>query len=178
MKYLNKQNFMIFLASVPFIIFIIAKSLLCQAPASACPWSRPFYYAAVVALIVIALHFVAKISFNRFLLAINVWLISSATLFLINYEYLLLLMNTYKGPFFFVAFILTGLISILFLPGGFIDLKNVTEEKNQRFSLLLLAGCVVAFIWSLIFNSSGIALSIAFPFIALLILYVSLIKRA
>jgi hypothetical protein len=148
---------------------------LLEAAPHSLAWSMPFYYAALVSLIVIALHVAFKVDLNRFILAVNIWLIASALLFLINNESLLNLVDDYKGPFFFI---ITGGISMLLQPGGFIDLKRISHEKNQQLSLLLLAGCGVAFAWSLFFNSNGFLLSIVVPFVALRVYYAMSIKKA
>jgi hypothetical protein len=167
-----------FLSLIPFIVFLISKRLLCNVVEDSCPWSSPFFYAAGVAVAVIAIQVFFRIPLDRFLLAINVWLIGSAILFIINYTPLLLLMNEYKGSFFFLAFIVTGLISVLCLQGGFINLEKIDQRKNKVLSLWLLLGCIVAFIWSLIFHSSSIAFSLVLPLIALIVLYVVLAKYA
>ncbi len=176
MKYFSLHRFISLLAFAPFITFIIAKAFLCKAPDNFCPWSMPFYYAALVAVIVIILHRIFNINFNYFLLATNIWLISSAILFLANQPYLLQLMNNYKGPFLFCAFIFTSVISLIFSYGVFSNASNIGKGENQKLTIIFLAGSTLAFMWSLIFNSSGITLSIVVPFMMLAILYVCLIN--
>jgi hypothetical protein len=173
-------RFIPFLSYFPLVIFMMVvriKNLL-NDQSDSLEWATPFLYASLVAVVVIVLHVIFKADLNRFLLAINLWLIACALLFLCNNVKLLNLMDDYKGPFFFISFIITGIISMLFLKGGFIDLKHITHEKNNRLSLFLLSGCVIALIWSLIFNSAGFILSIVVPFAALRIFYAILIKRS
>ena len=140
-------------------------------------WQDPFYYAAITALVIIGLSLLLKASLNRFLLSVNVFLIGSAALFLIGNQYLLSLLSNYSGAAFFLAILITGIITI-FTPEGFTGDTSLSHQQNVNISFLLILGSVGALIWALIFNSSGVIVSITIPFILLRLTSIFLITKS
>jgi hypothetical protein len=172
-KYLPYLNFL------PLTVFVGTaryKVLLSEGVKSNA-WQDPFYYSAITALVIIGLSLLLKASLNRFLLSVNVFLIGSAALFLIGNQYLLSLLSNYSGAAFFLAILITGIITI-FTPEGFTGDTSLSHQQNVNISFLLILGSVGALIWALIFNASGTIVSIAIPFILLRLTSIFLISRA
>lgn len=139
-------------------------------------WQYPFYYASVVALLIIGLHFILNVPLNRMFLSVNIFLIGSAVLFLIKNEFLLSLLSKYSGAAFFLAMILTGLLTI-FSKDKFISDPAISPAKNLLLSRIMILGCILAFLWSLVFNNCGILISIAVPFAMLRLVSMILIMK-
>lgn len=138
-------------------------------------WQYPFYYGAMSALIVIATYFVLRLPINQLALSVNIFLIGSAILFILKDKFLLSLLSNYSGSAFFLAMILTGILT-LFIKDTCIGEPELTISQNAHLSRSMLFGCILAFIWSLLFNSCGIVVSIVVPFVILRLALALLIK--
>ncbi len=138
-------------------------------------WQYPFYYGAMSALIVISIYFVLRLPINQLALSVNIFLIGSAILFIVKNEFLLSLLSNYSGSAFFLAMIITGILT-LFIKDTCIGEPELTISQNAHLSHSMLLGCILAFIWSLLFNNCGIVVSIAVPFVILRLVSYLLIK--
>src|SRR5579872_6687196 len=87
-------------------------------------WMYAFYAGSIIAIIQSAIFAFYKIFFNRFLLAINLFLLGGGVAFLTHSKILLNLYSDYQQVMLFVAFIIVGVVTTFFTKAGFVGVEN------------------------------------------------------
>lgn len=161
-------KFIKFLPLTGFMVYARMKGMTSLA------WQEAFYVAGLLALIVFAVLWYKKITLDRLMLGMNLFLFSAAVGFFFNIEPLLNFYEAYKGVALLGNVAIVGILSTLFFPAGFI---GIVHSDTMKSSLILLGASILAVIWSVIMNTQGIALSAALPFILLKIFQEYLITQ-
>ncbi len=107
-------------------------------------WQIAFYFGATSALIIIAIYFLFGFPINQIALSANLFLIMSAILFFINFEFLLYFLSDYSGSVFFLCVVLTSLLCISTQAKCISD-PELSPSQNRRLCMFLLFGSVFAF---------------------------------
>jgi len=119
-------------------------------------WMYAFYAGSVIAIIQSAIFVFYKIFLNRFLLAINLFLLGGGLAFLTNSTILLNVYDNYQHIMLFVALIIVGVVTTFFTKAGFVGVENSSPVKTRRFSLYLLGASVLGLGAALVFKNYGI----------------------
>jgi hypothetical protein len=158
---------------IPLILFILLKKF------TAFSWPMLFVICGSLSILVLLLVTSQKriIQTSLIFLSTNLFLILAALLFVINYEPLLLLFESYKGAFFFAPLLLVAILTTLFSEYGFLNVASSDKQKNFLFSSVATSATFIAFLWSIVFAHDSLFNSIVIPFIIVRIVCILLAKR-
>ncbi len=130
-------------------------------------WENGFIFGGFLALAVTLILLQKKVIMDRIMLGVNLFLCIGGLGFLFNLKTILKWYGMTKGGPFFSCIAAVGLLSTLFTKAGFLGASNKTKEAVRYGSFLLLAATVVALIWSLQMDASGLLWAVAVPFFVL-----------
>ena len=130
-------------------------------------WSHAFIFGGLLALGVTLILLQKKITMDRVMLGINLFLFVGAIGFLFHVPIILKWYSASKGGPFFSCIVLVGLLSIFFTKSGFLGNQTKTKAAIRYGSFLLLASTIIALIWSLQMNTQGLLGAVVLPFFVL-----------
>ncbi len=134
-------------------------------------WQKAFIAGGLCTLIVLAIHLYKKVTLDRLMLGVNLFLLVGALLFLGDISSLLYYYGTYKGAVFLSCVAIVGLFTTFFSETGFFVVKINDKKMIRTSSLRLLFVTLMSIIWSLITNKYGLIISAVIPFILLRTIY-------
>ena len=173
----NQSFFISLLSFIPIFTFVIYARIKNLFSSCSVAWQEPFYIGGMLAIVLTTLQVFAGIILDRLMLGANLFLVLSSFFFLFQINPCISILGAYKGPSFIAAVLLVGLLTTFFTPAGFIGSSSLHKKQIRFSSYILLGATVAAFIWSLVFNESGLLISAIFPFIMLRIFSEHLKKR-
>ena len=132
-------------------------------------WKFAFIAGGCIAVIESILLSVAKNVFNRFILAVNLFLIVGAVGFLFKIHFILSLYKNLMHSTLFASFLFVGLVTTFFSAYGFIGVKHSNKHIVRSRSIFLLIASLVAFILSMLFRGNMLLAGIL-PFVGLLLI--------
>ena len=132
-------------------------------------WKLAFIIGGCIAVIESILLSTRKIAFNRFIMAINLFLFVGGMGFLFRISPILNLYKHLMQSALFAALLLVGLGTTFFSVYGFIGVKHPNKQIVRSRSIYLLIASLFAFALSMLFRGNML-LSGILPFISLLII--------
>jgi len=169
------MNFITILQFLPLTIFLVYARLNGMTDLA---WRDAFILAGVTTLIVVAIQVYKKVTFDRLMLGVNLFLLVGAIGFLGKLYGLLSLYGTYKGAALLICTSLIGIVATLFTKAGFIGVNVIGKAPlKRRYSCFLLIINMIAIVWAIITYQYGLLISAAFPFIVLRFMYENFSKK-
>lgn len=138
-------------------------------------WETAFIVGGALALLQIKLFLYERLSIDRFMLAVNLFVVGGAIGFLFNINWLLDLYETYIQATLFGYLVLVGIISTCCTKLGFINVE-ARAALVRTYSIYLLIGTLIAFGFSLYFKGHLLWAGIV-PFVLLRIFRDELVRR-
>lgn len=132
-------------------------------------WKLAFIAGGFVAVIESILLSATKNVFNRFILAVNLFLFVGGVSFLFKINPILSLYKNLMQSALFASFLLVGLVTTLFSAYGFIGVNHSNKHIVRSRSIFLLMAFLMAFILSMLFRGNMLLAGIL-PFIGLLLI--------
>ena len=143
-------------------------------------WSQAFVVGACIALMSCMVNIVLGESFERFLLAVNLFLMGGAVGvagMCFGFDGLMNLYRVGMQSTLLVSLLLVGLVTTFATRGGFFGADKANAQKVHVYSLYLLGATMVGTAWSVYFtlNGGGMLAGVV-PFVALKLLSKALRK--
>ena len=150
--------------ALPLPVFLLYAALIDQSiPHN---WLGPFLASSSIAIFTTTILLFNKVSLNRLILGISLYLIIGCLALLTNHTWLNQMYGILKASGMLVSIIIVGVVSLLVSPAGFIGVLSTDRKKVIMFSLYLLLVALIAFLLS--FSLQGNKwLSEVIPFIGL-----------
>lgn len=140
-------------------------------------WLYAFVIGGILALMQISLFLYKNLTFDRFMLAINLFLIIGAIGLGLHISWIENLYDQLMQTTLFVFLLLVGLATTLLSEHGFIDIRSLHDKKIiRRKSLYLVLATAIATVFSYFFKGS-IIISGLLPFAGLIAIRKFLIKK-
>jgi|GEM_PF-5042005 len=169
------MNTMSLLKSLPLIVLVVYARLHGMTDIA---WKNAFILAGITTFIVVPIQLYQKITMDRLMLGVNVFVLGIAVAFLGEMSKILSFCHTYKGAALLLCIAIVGITATLFTDAGFIDAEFIGQEYlRKKYSYILLGINIIAIIWSVLTTSKGFFVSIVIPFVILRVTYENLIKN-
>ncbi|MGC2310467.1 MAG: hypothetical protein WA432_02515 [Candidatus Babeliaceae bacterium] len=141
-------------------------------------WQYAFLVGAILSLLQILFFLYKKLPFNRFVLAINLFLLTGGLSIFCDITPILLAYERLEQTAVFIWLCIVGLITTICTTRGFInvEIKNNDHKNVFLYSLILFIATVLATICSWLLHYNYLA-STVIPFVALILLQIYLTKR-
>jgi hypothetical protein len=139
-------------------------------------WKLAFIIGGCIAVIESILLFIRKIAFDRFIMAVNLFLFVGGMGFLFRIYPILNLYRHLMQSALFAALLLVGFVTTFFSVYGFIGVKHPNKQIVRSRSIYLLIASLFAFVISILFRGNMLLAGIL-PFIGLLIVGKVLCKK-
>jgi len=154
---------------LPLTVFIVYARLNGMTDVA---WREAFILGGICTLIVVAVQLYKKVTFDRLMLGVNLFLLVGAVAFLGELYGILMLYGTYKGAALLACVGIVGLMTTLFTDARFIGVDVVGKTAlKKRYSFMLLLVTMLAFVWAVMMNQQGLVVSAIVPFIILRVMY-------
>lgn len=131
-------------------------------------WKLAFIIGGCIAVIESFLLSLNKNEFNRFILAVNLFLFLGGVGFLFDIYPVLILYKNLMQSALFASLFLVGLVTTFFSAHGFIGVDHPNKKLVRNRSLFLLIATIFAFVLSLFFRGNMLLAGIL-PFLGLLL---------
>lgn len=131
-------------------------------------WKMAFIIGGCIAVIESFLLSLSKNQFNRFILAVNLFLFVGGVSFLFDIYPVLMLYKKLMQSALFASLFLVGLVTTFFSAHGFIGVDHPNKKLVRNRSLYLLIATIFTFVLSLFFRGNMLLAGIL-PFIGLLL---------
>ena len=132
-------------------------------------WKLAFIISGCIAAVESILLFTTKKIVNRFIWAVNLFLVVGAVSFALKIHPILSLYKNLMQSALFASLVLIGLVTTFFSVNGFIGAKHSNKHIVRSYSIYLLIASLFAFILSMLFRGNMLLAGIL-PFIGLLLI--------
>lgn len=132
-------------------------------------WQPAFIAGGITALLQIAIFLYQKIELDRFILAINCFLVGGATMYVFDIAWLQNLYDHFLYTTLFVWLCIIGAITTIFSKNGYLGIPHNNPKMIRAFSLSLLFGTVIATAFSWFFQGDFIFAAVV-PWVFLIFL--------
>lgn len=119
-------------------------------------WQNGFYAGSLFAILQTIFLVLNNQVIERFLLAVNLFLLGGAFGFLLNSDLILEFYGAHKQVVLFVALIIVGLFTTFSTKTGFLGIDKFTKKETRILSLYLLAASAFALAISIFVKSYGL----------------------
>ena len=162
------------LEAVPLSVFLLyIRNINADIPQN---WDVPFIVSGLVAIAVTASFLYKKRLLNRIFLGINIYLASGGVAFITHQWWLNRIYGDLQASGLLLWIIITGIVTALFSPKGFIGEDSSDKKSIKKYSYYLLLFSVGAFSISFGFRDNRL-LSEIVPFIGLFLIQKSLKEK-
>lgn len=132
--------------AIPLSIFVVYTRVIDTAIIE--NWKYPFLVSGLAGLIVIISVLRRKITFDRILLGVNLYLISGALAFITHKWWISNLYYQLQASGMILWIIATGIVTVFWNSKGFIGVDSADMHSIKKYSGYLLLICVFAFVFS------------------------------
>lgn len=149
---------------IPLPIFLIYATRIDQSIPQ--DWLGPFVASSIAALITTTIALLSKVTLNRLMVGINLYLIMGSFALLTEHDWLNQVYGELEASGMLAWIIFVGVVSLLVSPAGFIGVPSQNRKLVSIFSLSLLLIAVIAFLASFFFQGNKLY-SEVIPFLGL-----------
>lgn len=136
-------------------------------------WPMIFIVAGTSALLFLFVLWKQKNIIDRFVLAIYLFLIGGAVMFIGNVGWLQAVYEYFDKAMLLLWLFFVGIISTIITPQGFIGVESIDKRKQKSYSYYLLIATMIGLIWAF-YRRENIFLAGMVPFLALRLLQIIL----